>query len=38
MMDQTSLEKRRSSLRIGLVIGLIVLIWYLVAMFVVLQP
>lgn len=36
-MNQSSQEKRRSSLRLALGIGALVLVWYLAAMFLVLQ-
>lgn len=36
-MEQMSEKKRRSSLRIALALGALVLFWYVTAMFVVLQ-
>jgi len=37
-MEQTSQEKRRLNMRLAWVIGVLVVIWYVAAMFVVLQP
>lgn len=36
-MEQMSEKKRRSSLRIAIALGVLVLFWYVTAMFVVLQ-
>ena len=37
-MEQTGEKKRRNNVRIGVALGLLVLIWYIAAMFVVLRP